>query len=109
MCELPLPMAAATEGEERSKQHCRTRAKMRLDVKCRRAESSHVEKVLHDSREKRFTDSNEARYVEVYGNIEHWIKAGWKMEVGKKWREGRVKKRVRGGGRYMVRKSSRWS
>ena len=39
-------------------------------------------------RKKRFSDSGEARSLEVYRNIEHWIKAGWKMEVGKKWRGG---------------------
>ena len=48
-------------------------------------------------RKKRFSDSSEARSLEVYRNIEHWIKAGWKMEVGKKWREGRVKTGASGG------------
>ena len=68
-----------------------------------------LKRFIVDSRGKRFTGSSEARSVEVYGNIEHWIKAGWKMEVGKKWREGRVKTGASGGRRYMVRKSSRWS
>ena len=63
-----------------------------------------LKRFIVDSRGKRFTGSSEARSVEVYGNIEHWIKAGWKMEVGKKkWRGGESEDGSGGGGTWSVK------